>query len=121
MHTGSTSQGYFVLNSLKTGEYTLAMIDTNYVGFASPVESNDCRIRIYPNPTTGNITIETDTPGEPLSVDVSDINGKTIIKGRRMTSGVTSKFKLKTGNYIFTVRQLKSNRLSSVKIQFMNF
>lgn len=121
MHTGSTSQGYFVLNSLKTGEYTLAMIDTNYVRMVTPAESNDSKIRVYPNPTTGDVTIETDTPGEPLVIDVSDISGTVIIKGLRMKSGDKSNFELKTGSYFFAVRQLRTNRLSSVKIQFMNF
>ena len=97
------------------------MIDTNYVRMVTPAESNDSKIRVYPNPTTGDVTIETDTPGEPLVIDVSDISGTVIIKGLRMKSGDRSNFELKTGSYFFAVRQLRTNRLSSVKIQFMNF
>lgn len=121
MHTGSSAQGYFVMTSLKTGEYTLAMADTSYVGIEVPADGDNGKVRIYPNPTTGSVTIETDTPGEPLMLDVCDLSGHLIIDSLHLNSGTKTKLELKTGSYIFNIRQLNSNKLTSRKVQFMNF
>ena len=78
-------------------------------------------MRIYPNPTAGSVTIETDTPGEPLMLDVCDLSGHLIIDSLHLNSGKKTKLELKTGSYIFNIRQLNSNKLTSRKVQFMNF
>ena len=121
MHIGGSSQGYFVMQSLKTGEYTLARIDTSYVDIAEPVVSTNGTVRIYPNPTSGSVTVETDTPGEPLAIEVCDVNGRTVVKDIRTTSGEKITLNFNNGNFLFNVKQLRNNRLSSVKVYFMNF
>lgn len=121
LHTGSSSQGYFVMQTLKPGEYTLAKIDTGYVGIAEPVVSTNGTVRLYPNPSSGSVTVETDTPGEPLAIDVCDVNGRTVVKDIRTSSGERITLNLKNGIFFFNIKQLNSNKLTSVRVQFMNF
>lgn len=122
MHTGNSSQGYFVVNSLKPGQYTLAVVDTGYVGTVVPDgATNGGDVRVYPNPSGGKVTIETDRPGEALAVDVCDAAGRVVLEDVRATSGTPVSFGLKSGVYILNVRSLETSMLSSVKIRFMNF
>lgn len=123
LHTGNSSQGYFVMNNLKIGQYTLAVIDTAYVGIVSPDAGfgENGKARVYPNPTTGRLTIETGCPGEDLSFDVLDLGGRTILKDFKATSGTPFTVDLKSGVYVFNVRTLKTNRFDSVKVEIMKF
>jgi aminopeptidase N len=121
LHTGNSSQGYFVMTALKLGQYTLAVKDTSYVDIVAPNETETGSVRIYPNPTSGTVTIETDNPGEALSIDVYDTGGRAVFKDIRTVSGGQIALDLKSGIYSFIIRQLENNKLSSQKVQFMIF
>ncbi|MBP5190890.1 MAG: hypothetical protein J6031_08270 [Bacteroidales bacterium] len=123
LHTGSSAQGYFVMNNLKTGQYTLAMVDTAYVGITSPdvFAADNNQVLVYPNPSNGTLTIETARPGEELIFDVCDTGGRTIMKDMRAVSGLQFSVDINPGVYFFYVRSLASNKISRVKVGFMNF
>ena len=119
-HTGNSVQGYFVMNSLKTGQYTLAVIDTGYVGVEG-IQESASTVNVYPNPSTGTVTIQTPEAGEPLGIDICDTGGRVVLKDVAARSGEQVALDLKPGNYLFNVRSLKSNKISCIKVQFMNF
>ncbi len=122
MHNGSGTDNYFVYRFFKLGEYTLALVDTSYVGINSPETLPGIgAVKVFPNPSRGQVTISTDEPGEPLSVEICDSTGRIIRKGVKMTSGESADFSLPEGNYVFKVMRLNSNLLDVVKVQFMNF
>ena len=116
--TGSSSEGYFVYNSLKPGEYTLAMIDTSYVGVAEPIQECGKAVKVYPNPTSGSITIVTDRAGELLDVDIVDAAGRKVMRSRLVASGEQLLLDLPTGVYVVNIRNVASGEKSSAKINF---
>lgn len=116
--TGSSSEGYFVYNSLKPGEYTLAMLDTSYVGVAEPIQECGKAVKVYPNPTSGSITIVTDRAGELLDVDIIDAAGRKVMKSRLVASGEQLLLDLPTGVYVVNIRNVASGEKSSAKINF---
>ena len=119
---GNSTQGYYSLQNLLLGEYTLGMVDTSYVGIEEPAEEqNEEAVQVYPNPTTGSVTLTTRMAGEPLIVDVCDASGRPIMKEVQMKSGEAHQFQLPTGVYHLLVRQPRSNRMTTVRLQFMNF
>lgn len=120
-HTGESDQGYFVLNSLKTGEYTLALVDTSYVNIYGPDNQVSSSVRVYPNPTSGKVTVATDRSGEPLAIDVTDSNGRKVVDNMMIVSSEQFELSLPSGSYLFVVRRLDSNEKVTVKVQFMNF
>lgn len=121
VYQGSSVSGYFITPELKKGEYTLALIDTNYVDIQQPVMSDNKNVTVYPNPSTGNVTVMTDVDGEKLSVDICDNSGKKISSNLTLISGQQTHLSLSTGNYIFVIRRLESGETVSVKVQIMNF
>ena len=103
-YSGMGSQGYFLMPQMKRGEYTLAVVDTNYVGFED-VATTPQDVRVYPNPSTGRVTIATDRPGERLTVDVRDSGGRLIYNGIKVKSGANLDLELPSGNYLFTIHR----------------
>lgn len=114
-HAGSSSSGSFVVMNLKLGEYTLAVIDKEHLGIAS-TESAEPFVAIYPNPTSGQVRIETDLPGETLTVTVKDMTGRTIKKNLKTHSGETLSTRLKSGTYLFVVQRDKSHKQSQQSV-----
>ena len=99
----------------------LARIDTGYVDVVLPEGDAKTAVRVFPNPSKGTVTIETDKQGEDLSVDVCDVAGRVVLKDIRAKSGSSVSFGLGEGTFILNIRQLETNKLTNVKVQFMNF
>lgn len=117
MHSGNSSEGYFVLNNLKLGQYTLAVIDTTVVAIDEPFQTENSSVRIYPNPSHGTFVVETSDKGEELLIDICDSTGRTIRKGIPMSSGEQLRVDLPDGNYLLKAIFRKSNRKEVVKFQ----
>ena len=68
-----------------------AIIDIGAVEFQDPLSNEEfdrsSSIKIYPNPTIGEVTIEID---DPFSVKVFDINGKLILDSTKSTIDLSS-------------------------------
>ncbi len=118
LNTGSAGEGYFVYNNLKPGEYTLAMVDTSYVGVTEPIQFNGKSVRVCPNPTSGSISIVTDEPGEILNVEIVDVAGRKVMKSRQVVSGEQLVLDLPTGMYMVNVRNEVTGERSSIKMNF---
>ena len=74
---GAWHAGQIRLDTLRLGEYTLAVWDAQYLGIKSPEKMPDNRIQCYPNPGNGKITITWDLPSV-LRIQISDINGAIV-------------------------------------------
>ena len=120
-HTDGSGDGYFVHSGMATGQYTLAIIDTNYVDII--VADPDARggdVRVFPNPTSSGLTIETDLPGEPLSVSIVDMGGRTLMGNLAMRSGDRYEPMVPSGEYILRIFRLDVGKTVTVKIIIKN-
>ena len=75
-------------------------------------------VKVYPNPTSGSITIVTDRAGELLDVDIVDAAGRKVIKSRLVASGEQLLLDLPTGVYVVNIRNVANGEKSSTKINF---
>lgn len=114
-HTNGTSQVYFVDNNLKVGEYTLAVVDTNYVSVESP--DGESSIQIFPNPTNGRVTIEGITVGETFVVEVVNVAGQTLFRRQDVRCGEEFDLGLASGFYVLNVLDSRGLLLASKKMQ----
>lgn len=97
---------------MRNGRRYFGRIEFTYTETANPhygiVETNDIPVTIYPNPTTGMVTID----GESLrSVEVVNIIGKTIIKNNCYGNKVSvSIAELPAGIYFFNITDKQGNK-----------
>lgn len=121
-YDGSSMEGYFLINDLKLGQYTLAVVDTGYVGIEGPATGvSRPQWSVYPNPTQGTVTIATAREGEPLSIQVSDVKGRTVLRNLRVCSGEPLHLQLASGVYLFEITNLETKKKEIHKVHFMNF
>lgn len=116
LHSGST-QGYFTDTLLKLGEYTLAYIDEDYVGISQPSEFTAKNVTVYPNPTTGKLTISTGRAGEQLVVEIYDTTGRRQCSPFRTNSGDSFVAPVRAGAYVFVVRRVQGSESVSLNVQ----
>ena len=114
-HSDNLSQGYFTDNSLKCGEYTLAMIDTGYVTVEVPTGKQ--AYSIYPNPTSGKIVIDGPESDNSFEVEVVGVDGKTVCRRGEVHSGQELDLGLRSGFYVVNVKSRNGQLLASRKIQ----
>jgi len=119
-HSGEGYQGYFVLTSLKVGEYTLAMVDDDAVGIDAARPSH-AAVRVCPNPSNGMVTVRTARDGEPLTIEVVSTDGKSVVDKYKAVSGEGMMLRLPSGVYIFRIFDSEGTLKGSEKVQIMNF
>ena len=121
-YDGSSMDGYFIVNDLRLGQYTLAIVDTGYVGIDAPQQSeHDVQWAVYPNPSKGTVTISTSKQGEPLLISVSDLKGRMLLRDLRQNSGEPLQLSLPSGAYLLHVRSLETNVSQTLKVSFKKF
>ncbi|MBR3529231.1 MAG: T9SS type A sorting domain-containing protein [Bacteroidales bacterium] len=118
-YDGNSVEGYFLTNDLKLGQYTLAVVDTNYVGIdGQPSAANSAQWRLFPNPSQGSVTIATGLAGEPLQISVSDLNGKHVLDTIHAVSGEALRLSLPSGVYLLQVKQRETDATRTFKVIF---
>jgi len=114
---GSNNYGLLILDDLRIGEYTLAVLDTQ-VG-ESEVQPEDVpRFGIYPNPAYQNVNIEYFLP-EGGKLDLIDSNGK-VVKTRMLASSKSntslSLNEYPSGIYLIQLTDYQNNRSTSKRL-----
>jgi hypothetical protein len=69
--------------------------------------SLEAEISIYPNPSSGDLTIHTGSEKEELSVTINDLSGKLVFEKRLNTENYTSAFSLSLENGVYFVTVIK--------------
>jgi Secretion system C-terminal sorting domain len=98
-----------------TNYYRLKMMDTDGKFKYSPIQSVDfsrpISVKMYPNPTVADVTldIDADQQGDPLTISITDILGRAIYQQTLQPSKDNLKVALQTtqlaiGTYIITVK-----------------
>lgn len=70
-------RGFITLNSIKQGEYVLAMYDRT-LGTTTPIDNKQGKLKIYPNPTSGLVKIEFDDVYRTTELHIIDNKGVSI-------------------------------------------
>lgn len=97
--TGGTAlNGRLNLSELHTGEYTLAIVDTALTGIV-PNKTSDISITVFPNPTTGVITLHADN--HRYTVNVHSISGQSVIHNQPFFQ--QTQLQLPSGIYILHI------------------
>lgn len=118
-HTNGTSQCYFIDNNLKVGEYTLALIDTNYVGIDTEHPTPNTQYTIYPNPTNGRITVKcaNGQQNSELTLEVTNTIGQVVCRRKDIRCGHDIDLGLMAGFYVIKVLDQQGKTIVSRKIQ----
>ncbi|MBR1850447.1 MAG: T9SS type A sorting domain-containing protein [Bacteroidales bacterium] len=106
-HSNNLMQGFYTDPHLRTGEYILAVIDTNILATAPSPEAGNNKLLIAPNPNGGELRAIFD--GEPSTLTISDIHGRTVLRQTGYRSGSPLSHNLPAGSYIV---KIKNNFLS---------
>ena len=115
-HVGTANDGYFVFDNLLTGEYTLAVVDTNLVTVNPyPLSIADhqtlsSHLNLFPNPIHSGDSFSVEAPtSEPYSVTVIDASGRQAWHRNGCNNGDPMTPKLAPGTY--TVK-IENNSIS---------
>ena len=115
-HVGNNNDGYFLFDNLLTGEYTLAVVDTNIVTVnpdpisISTAQQPALNTTLFPNPVHSgdNFAVEAPT-AEPFAVTIVDAAGRTAWYRDGCHSGERMAPRLAPGTY--TVK-IENNNIS---------
>ena len=109
--TSSDNEGWFVVDNLRTGEYTLAVVDTTLLSITQATsQSNDQAIRLFPNPVTPSEDITLRVPvGGSFTVRIFDAAGRQIWRKRGCRDGRKINPRLTSGTYLV---QIENNFVS---------
>ncbi len=107
--------GTIYVSHLRPGDYTLAVWDEVYVG-SNLMDPAKNMLKVYPNPATDNLIIETDYAGSGI-ITVHDTSGKLVFS--KNTDAGTRQFQWNcsgntTGNYLISYRTLKGSTQSQM-------
>lgn len=81
---GSTNKmGFMRIDKLLRGEYTMANIDHSAIGTNTSVvdliqSKPNFKLHVYPNPTSGNVTIDWNKKAQPVGIEVYALTGTLV-------------------------------------------
>ena len=113
----NSKEGFFVVNNLQPGEYTIAAIDTNIVGIVEPDSPTLTASQLFPNPLKRgeSLTVEV-AVDSPFSVDIYDNAGRKVWHRDGVVSGQKLQPGLAAGTYTVHIDN-KQVSLQSTLIQ----
>lgn len=110
MHSGTAEEGYFITNTLKTGYYTLGVIDTARLGtdIVADAMSAAPAPRIIPNPSGGRFSVIWPSPlaenkSQPLTLTFYDATCRLCTTLARVMPGEPLRPSLPTGHYTVVI------------------
>lgn len=114
--SGNSSEGYFIVNPLLPGQYTLAVIDTSLLAINEPHSSDADRPFLCPNPCKGNCQIHIPDYEGLLTISIFDTTGKRQKTLHRVANNSTIQLTLNQGIYIVKARTEKGGTVFTQKL-----
>lgn len=100
--TGNTDEGYFVVDNLATGEYTLAVVDTALLAIAQTAAS--VQPTLFPNPVRRGQGITLQVPlDNGFAVRITDAAGRQVWHREDCRNGRKINPHLPSGTYLVTI------------------
>lgn len=115
---GNNAEGYLVVNTLKKGEYTLAIVDTSLLAIDSPSLEESRSALVYPNPADRSFRIHIDGCPEPFSIVVRDLSGKMVFQKTNVSNDEPIATDLKNGIFFVEIKDLNNRTLQTSPITF---
>lgn len=115
---GNRNDGHFTFDNLRTGEYTLAVIDTNILSIDNPQTSpHPTTLSLFPNPVRSGepIAIDADTD-TPFTVTIVDAAGRTAWHRDHCRNGERLTPDLPAGTYTVKIENNNINLQSKIII-----
>lgn len=112
--SGNSTSGWLYTDELKTGEYTLAIVNDSLLSINEPSQATN-PVRIYPNPSSSSVIIDAPSEVETLYLTILDISGRTITSSTPVANHASFQHNLSHGTYIFQLETQKT-QLGSYKI-----
>ena len=102
--SGNDNEGYFLVDNLRTGEYTLAVVDTNLLSLRHLSSTPHCRLNLFPNPLTqgGALTLEVPVDGT-FTVRIFDAAGHEVWRKKGCSNGRKVRPRLASGTYLVRI------------------
>ena len=102
-YTGNTNEGYFTLNNLRTGEYTLAVVDTNLVGILD-APSGSATMNLFPNPMRRGESLTLEVPtDDTFTLRIFDASGRQKWQKKGLRNGAKVSPRLASGTYLVQI------------------
>lgn len=117
-HVGNRNDGHFTVDNLRTGEYTLAVIDTNILAIGdTPSAPHSAAPTLFPNPVHSGepIAIDADTDA-PFSVTFVDAAGRTAWHRDSCRNGERLSPDLPAGTYTVKIENHSTKQQSKIII-----
>jgi aminopeptidase N len=115
---GPWSIGWIVLDTLRTGEYTLAVWNAMYVGLPASKKPEKTNLICFPNPGSGAVTMVWEAANAHI-IRITDLNGKlvdTLNTTGHDKSLIWDTSKLKPGAYVATLFSTHGEPIDNVKM-----
>ena len=107
---GNNNEGYFLVDNIRTGEYTLAVVDTNLLSIDPSPSSTHYTLTLFPNPVTTGTPLTLQTPVEGnFTVRIFDAAGRQVWKKKGCSNGRRISPRLASGTYLV---QIENNFVS---------
>ena len=112
--------GRILLSKVLKGEYTLANKDNSVLSTGSINSPVDNELKIYPNPSHGELTVSWQTNQKAESVDIYSLNGSKILSFSEVTGNQLkiNSSSLKNGMYIAKVQFGKQELTQQFSVQY---
>lgn len=102
---GNTSEGFFVVNSLKKGQYTLAVVDSSLLAIDPVVDDCPSKVALVcPNPSHGSFNIQLLRQGS-FNIVVRDLRGRRLLTRRNISSDSVISNELPSGIYFIEIKE----------------
>lgn len=108
-HSESSDEGYFEVDNLRPGEYTLAVVDTNLLSISpqSPLAASHSPFILFPNPLQlqrgESLTFDLALDG-PFSVCILDATGRRVWQKNGCHNGQRIRPRLSAGTYLVVIK-----------------
>lgn len=102
---GNNNEGYFVVDHLWAGEYTLAIVDTALLAIAAPGDDpSQAAPTLFPNPVAAGASFTLGVPLEgDFTVRIFDAAGRRVWQKRGCTNGRKVSPRLTSGTYLVQI------------------
>ncbi|MBQ8704001.1 MAG: T9SS type A sorting domain-containing protein [Bacteroidales bacterium] len=101
---GNSNEGWFTVDNPRTGEYTLAVVDTNLLSIHSPLSTLHTPLSLFPNPVAAGEEITLQVPVEgTFTVRIFDAAGRQVWRKKGCANGRRVNPRLASGTYLVQI------------------
>ncbi|MBW6482568.1 MAG: T9SS type A sorting domain-containing protein [Vicingaceae bacterium] len=109
IYVSPTNTTYYVVEQNLCGVITYDTVNVEVMPTGINELFNENKVRIYPNPTTGELSIEMLHQNSEWSITIFDLQGRTVVQQLVNNNKVTLKLELENGVYLARITNKNTN------------